>query len=82
MNTLEPVNGKPTERIIFWFLQWHRARYGKPFSFRYQQELAAAAGVSPRAVSDLVHAKNNGEERVAWFVFTGNSADVKDTSEL
>lgn len=82
MKVLEAPTGKPTEKIVFWFLQWHRAAYGKPFKFRYQTELAAAAGVSNRAISDLIEAKNSGKEHLKWFIFNGTSADVADTSEL
>jgi hypothetical protein len=82
MKVLEPPKGKPTEKIIFWFLQWHKAAYGSPFRFKYQEQLASAAGVSARAVSDLIAETERGTERVQWFVYTGTSADVKDTSEL
>jgi len=82
MKVLEPPEGKPTEKIIFWFLQWHKAAYGRPFRFKYQNELAAAAGVSQRAVSDLILELERGNSRVDWFVYNGTSADVRDTSEL
>lgn len=82
MRVLEPPKGKPTEKVIFWFLQWHKAAYGKPFRFRYQTELAAAAGVSNRAVSDLILEVERANPRVEWFIYTGTSADVRDTSEI
>ncbi len=82
MKALEAPRGKPTEKVVFWFLQWHRAANKRPFTFKYQTELAQASGVSARAISDLVEAKERGEGRLWWFLFTGTSADVPDTSEL
>ncbi len=72
---MEPPKGKPTAKAVFWFLAWHKVKYGEAFSFEHQTQLAAAVGVSDRAISDLVH---NPPE---WFVFTGRSADITEPVE-
>ena len=72
---MEPPKGKPTTKVVFWFLAWHREKYGEPFRFVLQKELADASGVSDRAISDLV---NNPP---SWFVYTGRSADVVAQTE-
>ena len=82
MRVLEAPKGKPTEKIVFWFLQWHRAAHRKPFTFKYQNQLAQAAGVKESAISGIVKAKEAGEPRLWWFIFTGSEADVTDTSEM
>lgn len=80
MKLVEPPKGKdvrPTDRIVFWFLHWYQAAHGqKAFTYKYQHQLADAAGVSRAALSELF--TRNPE----WLSTTPTSATARDTSEL
>jgi len=80
MRLVEPPRGKtvkPTDKIVFWFLHWYQAaNHGKAFTYKYQHELADAAGVSRAALSEMF--TRNPE----WLDTTPTSAKARDTSEL
>lgn len=79
MRLVEPPKHKgtrPTDKIVFWFLHWYQAKYGETFTYRYQHQLADAAGVSRAALSELF------TRSPAWLETTPNSATARDTSEV
>jgi hypothetical protein len=53
---MEPpkVDRHSVHLAVFWFLAWHQAEFRQPYTFGTQAEFAAAAGVSPSVISDLI----------------------------
>jgi hypothetical protein len=70
---MEPPNGTPTERIVFWFLHWYQERCGEDFTFKHQVELANAAGVPSSTLSDMLKSKPT------WLEATDKRAHARST---
>ena len=71
-----PTGTTVTGRALFWFLTWYAERYGKPYHYDTQKELARAAGVSEDAVGRIL------KTHPAWLEIDGPHISIKPNERV